>query len=89
MILRQWGFNYIITKISIKRASADVGFMLTAYNLRRIMNIIGKKQMISWLSELISSLIRILRQISSHKLNPAYSFIQTKNQVFNFEMSSK
>jgi len=34
-IKRQWGFYYIITKKSIKRASADVGFMFIAYNLRR------------------------------------------------------
>ena len=38
---RQWGFSYIMTKRSIKRASADVGFMMTAYNLRRIINILG------------------------------------------------
>jgi hypothetical protein len=31
-IKRQWGFSYIMTKKSIKRASADVGFMMTAYN---------------------------------------------------------
>jgi hypothetical protein len=40
-IKRQWGFSYIITKNSSKRASADVGLMMTAYNLRRIMNILG------------------------------------------------
>lgn len=41
-IKRQWGFNYIMTKKSIKRATADVGLIFTAYNLRRILNIIGK-----------------------------------------------
>ncbi|MBU4511748.1 IS1182 family transposase [Patescibacteria group bacterium] len=40
-IKRQWGFNYIITKKTIKRAEADVGLIFTAYNLRRILNIIG------------------------------------------------
>ena len=40
-IKRQWGFNYIMTKRTIKRASADVGLIFIAYNLRRIMNIIG------------------------------------------------
>ena len=40
-IKRQWGFNYIMTKKSMKRASADVGLMMTAYNLRRIINILG------------------------------------------------
>ncbi|MDO8899244.1 MAG: IS1182 family transposase [Bacteroidales bacterium] len=42
-IKRQWGFNYIMTKKSIQRASADVGLVFTAYNLRRILNIIGKE----------------------------------------------
>jgi hypothetical protein len=42
-IKRQWGFNYILTKKGIKRASADVGFMLVAYNLRRILNLINTK----------------------------------------------
>ena len=35
-IKRQWGFNYIMTKKGIARASSDVGFMFIAYNLRRI-----------------------------------------------------
>jgi len=39
---RQWGFNYIITKKYKKRAEADVGLMFVAYNLRRIINILGK-----------------------------------------------
>jgi transposase len=40
-IKRQWGFSYVITKKYIERAKADVGFMFTAYNLRRIINTIG------------------------------------------------
>lgn len=40
-IKRQWGFNYIITKKFINRAEADFGFIMTAYNLRRMINIIG------------------------------------------------
>ena len=40
-IKRQWGFSYILTKKGINRASADVGFIFTAYNFRRIINIIG------------------------------------------------
>jgi len=42
-IKRQWGFDHIITKRGMKRASADAGFMFIAYNLRRIMNIVDKK----------------------------------------------
>jgi transposase len=40
-IKRQWGFSYILTKQGKQRASADAGFMFIAYNLRRILNILG------------------------------------------------
>lgn len=40
-IKRQWGFDHIITKRGIKRASADVGLIFSAYNLRRLISIIG------------------------------------------------
>jgi len=51
-IKRQWGFNYILTKKGIKRASADVGFMLVAYNLRRILNLIDTKVLKEYLRTL-------------------------------------
>ena len=40
VIKRQWGFYYIMTKKTIKHASADVGLIFTAYNLRRLLNLI-------------------------------------------------
>ena len=40
VIKRQWDFYYIMTKKSIKRASADVGLIFTAYNLKRIFNLV-------------------------------------------------
>jgi len=43
IIKRQWGFYFITTKSGIKRASADVGLIFTAYNLRRLLNILDKK----------------------------------------------
>ena len=52
-IKRQWGFYYVITKKGIKRASADVGFMFIAYNLRRLMNIIDKAKFTKFLQELV------------------------------------
>lgn len=39
-IKRQWGFDYIITKRTIEAASADVGLIALAYNLKRIINIL-------------------------------------------------
>jgi hypothetical protein len=50
---RQWGFDYIMTKKSIKRASADVGFIFIAYNLKRIINIIGIAKLIELLTLII------------------------------------
>ena len=40
-IKRQWGFDHIVTKKGIRVASADFGLMAIAYNLKRLINIIG------------------------------------------------
>lgn len=52
-IKRQWGFSYILTKKYKKRASADVGLMFIAYNLRRIINIVGQNELKKFLEGLI------------------------------------
>lgn len=52
IIKRQWGFYYIMTKKGKKRASADVGLIFTAFNLRRIINILDKNVFIQYLKEL-------------------------------------
>jgi transposase len=48
-IKRQWGFSYVLTKRGINRASSDVGFMFIAYNIRRIISILGKDQLMEYL----------------------------------------
>ena len=57
---RQWGFDHIMTKKTKARASADVGFIFIAYNLRRIFNIIGIKQLMAYMDTLIASFTAIL-----------------------------
>lgn len=52
IIKRQWGFNYIMTKQGIKRASADVGLIFIAYNLRRLLTILDPKVFKSYLKQL-------------------------------------
>jgi len=42
-IKRQWGFDHIMTKKTKQRASADIGFIFIAYNLKRIWNSVGIK----------------------------------------------
>ena len=53
-IKRQWGFSYVLTKRGINRAGSDVGFMFIAYNLRRIISILGKDQLMEYLRILVS-----------------------------------
>ena len=52
-----------MTKKYKKRAEADVGLMFTAYNLRRLMNILGTKALKVYLKALILLCIRILDEI--------------------------
>lgn len=42
-IKRQWGFDHIITKKGIIRASSDAGLITLAYNLKRLFNLLGSK----------------------------------------------
>jgi transposase len=58
-IKRQWGFSYILTKKGMNRASADVGFMFIAYNLRRILNILTQDQIKKYLRVLLLSFLTI------------------------------
>jgi len=52
IIKRQWGYSYIMTKRSMKHATADVGLIFVAYNLRRIMNILGQDKLKAYLKAL-------------------------------------
>ena len=54
---RAWGFDHIMCKKTKERASADVGLIFTAYNLRRLINIIGIFELGSYLGELLSILL--------------------------------
>jgi transposase len=55
---RQWGFYYVTTKKGIAHASADVGLMFTAYNIRRLINILGKNKLQKFFQELALLLFR-------------------------------
>jgi transposase len=62
-IKRQWGFSYIMTKKYIHRASADVGLMMTAYNLRRIINRLGINVFKEYLQMILSTFFYIFEYI--------------------------
>jgi hypothetical protein len=62
-IKRQWGFSYIMTKRYIHRASSDVGFIMIAYNLRRIINILGPEKLKTYLENTIKTVFCIFGHI--------------------------
>lgn len=62
-IKRQWNFHYILTKKYMHRASADVGFMFVAYNLRRLMTILGKDAIKGHLNPFLKSLTGAFQQL--------------------------
>ena len=73
VIKRQWGFYYIMTKKSKKRASADVGCIFIAYNLRRIMNILDHDVLKKFFQELvilflnICIIVKVIRSILTNR----------------------
>lgn len=62
-IKRQWGFSYIITKKYKKRAEADIGLIFTAYNLRRLINILGTEALKAYLENIISLYIKFIHKL--------------------------
>jgi len=57
---RQWGFDHIMTKKTKERASSDVGLIFTAYNLRRLISIIGISNLGNYLKEVLQILFTFL-----------------------------
>ena len=92
-IKRQWGFSYVSTKKYLSRASADIGFMMVAYNLRRIMNILGKEKMRAYLAEAMNTLLSVVcgaiwSLIRAAKFEPVFSrliFIRPLNRLYLFQ----
>lgn len=50
---RSWGYDHVMTKKGMKRASADVGFIFIAYNLKRIISLIGLNELTERLKALV------------------------------------
>jgi len=69
---RGWGFDHIITKKTKSRASADVGFIFIAYNLKRILNIIGLEELMKQLMVFVSFLSLLATQFIRKKLETLF-----------------
>ena len=79
-IKRQWGFSYILTKKYKKRASADVGFMMLIYNLRRIINIVGLTGFKKYLETLLTFIFEKIGHVELILNHMKAFFIPGKNQ---------
>jgi transposase len=86
-IKRQWGFSYILTKKGKARASADVGLMFTAYNLRRIINILGHDVFKKYLMMLVLLFLQIFGIIWFKYLKYEQGIFSRKYAMLNFEPS--
>ena len=75
-IKRQWDFSYIMTKKGKLRASADIGLIFSAYNLRRILNLIDRKVLGDWLK---ATILSIFNNMAHFKPNTAPIIFKVKS----------
>lgn len=88
IVKRQWGFYYITTKRGMKRASADVGLMFTALNLRRIINLLDKNGLKKFLQELccLFFIKCLFTKAKQAFLRASYFFAIRTKSVFNWSL---
>jgi hypothetical protein len=75
------GLLFCKPKKGIKRVSADIGLMFTAFNLRRLINIIDKNRLKQFLKELAPF---FALQIASLKLFAALTRLYIPTRKFCF-----
>lgn len=96
VIKRQWDFYYVMTKKTIKHASADVGLIFTSYNLRRIFNLVGENQLKKFLRALglqflvLSSYFKAIYRLFVHENHLTLSFnTHAKTSLKSLYLSKK
>ena len=87
IIKRQWDFYYIMTKKSIKHATADVGLIFTCYNLRRIFNILDQNLLKKYLKDLISFIFTLTSYFKTFRLTIKSNLLNTKTQKLDFKVA--
>jgi hypothetical protein len=86
-IKRQWGFSYILTKKGNKRASADVGFIFIANNLRRLGNILTMNVLKEYLRILVSLLFTISASLRGKTSRFGTTFFRGIIQTYENQLS--
>jgi transposase len=80
-IKRQWDFYYIMTKKTIKHATADVGMIFTAYNLRRIFNILDQNLLKAYLKGLAFYFCVLRGYFKPFRATLFQTFFQSKSGI--------
>ncbi|MFM7661670.1 MAG: IS1182 family transposase [Bacteroidota bacterium] len=87
IIKRQWDFYYIMTKKSIKHATADVGLIFTCYNLRRIFNILDQNELKKYLIELDFLFLILRSYFKTFTRTIKANLLNTKIQKLDFKVA--
>jgi hypothetical protein len=79
-----------MTKKTIKNASADVGFIFIAYNLRRIINIIGISKLKEYFDLIyVHVLTKILKLVLYKQIDLPQSVLIKQNLKTRFLLANK
>ncbi len=87
VIKRQWDFYYIMTKKTIKHASADVGLIFSAYNLRRIFNLIDQNLLKQYLKVLAPFFDALTALFSAFYAKFSFENVKVTFLIKNFNCS--
>ena len=78
-IKRQWGYNYLLLK-GLEKTDGELGLIFLCYNITRVMNIIGIKDLICKLKACFNKIEQILAILSNY-MNIEY--LINKNIFYN------
>lgn len=78
-IKRQWGYNYVLLK-GLEKVEGEFGLIFLCYNLKRVINIIGIKDLLSKLKACFDKIGQII-VILSQKMEMKY--LVYKNSIWN------
>jgi len=78
-----------MTKKGTERASADVGLIMTAYNLRRLINIIGLKTLMEWAIQQLSYFLELVVLLELKLVQIRTSILFSNKSIFNLYVSLK
>jgi len=89
-IKRQWGFDYIMTKKYIKRATADVGCIFIAYNLKRIFNIVDKNTLKEYFRKVLDYfLTKIDEMVTNISLFKAFKYLNNLRAIYRIKSENQ